>query len=103
MAGDPVAGHVVAISRSSALGGLGRLRGGLDRRLPGLERRLLRSLQELAELRDGLLVALHAQVEQAQARIDRGVLGAERRLEDRLALVDQVLRRSRPRPFASSK
>ena len=86
MAGDPVAGHVIAISRLSALRGFGRLRGGLDRRLPGLERRLLRPLQEVAELGDSLLVALHAQVEQAQARIDRGVLRAERCLEDRFAL-----------------
>ena len=85
-----MAGGMPAISVSSvggsALAGLGRLGGRLDGRLPCLERCLLGSLDELGELVDGLSIALHAEVEQAKAGIDRGILALERRLDGRLAL-----------------
>ena len=87
MAGDPVAGHVVVI-RLLVSAWLGSVAFSValivDCQVSSVA--CCVRLSELAELRDGLLVALHAQVEQAQTRLDRGILGAEGRLEDRLAL-----------------
>ena len=84
---DPIAGH---LSRSSAARqrfvGFGRLRGRLGGGLPAFEGRLLGSLDELRELLDRLAIAFHAQVEQAQAGFDRGILCVECRLKRGLAL-----------------
>src|SRR6476659_3517510 len=74
------------VGRVSALGGFGRLDRHLGGGLPALEGRLLGSLDDLGELRYGLSIALEAEVKQAQAGIDRGVLGIERALDGQLRL-----------------
>src|SRR5882757_6311562 len=86
VAGEPPATPLSSSSSWSALGWLGHLRGGLDGGLPTVKSRLLGLLHEGRELLDRLAVALHPKVEQTEARVDRGILRVERRLEGALAL-----------------